>query len=124
MKTDPLATEIRRLSEIVTRMTPPIPAIPAIPPLPQYTGDHDLLVKLDTKVEGIMIDVKKLTDKEETHVAKIDYNDHIVATNKIHDDFEVRIRSNEVSITRILTWGTSMIFVLSLVEFAVLKIFK
>lgn len=128
-----LELKIENLTRIIERVAVPIPAIPAIqaipaipaiPPLPQYTGDHDLIVEINTEVKGLKEAFKKLAEKEDTHATKIEFFERMAVTDKIFNDHETRIRSNEVSITRILTWGTSMMFVLGLSEFLLLKVWK
>lgn len=109
MKSDELAREFSRLTAIIEKMTPPIPAIPPIPPIlpipaiPQIilSDDHNLLIKLDTKVDALKDDIKMLSDGTSTKI-----NDH-----------ETRLRANEASITKILTWGTASIVILGVAEF-------
>jgi hypothetical protein len=50
---------------------PAIPAIPAIPPIPPVTlnGDHDLLQRLDTKVDALKDDIKAIKDGTATQIA-------------------------------------------------------
>lgn len=43
---------------------------------------------------------------------------------KVIDDHETRIRSNEANITKILTWGSIAVVILGLVEFALNKFLK
>lgn len=114
-------------------MTPPIPAIPAIqpimpipaiPPLPQYTGDHDLLVALDTRVKDLKDSVDKLVAREETHVTKELLNLNVAESKKVHEDHETRIRAGELSITRIQTWGAAVIVALTIGQFVVNHLWK
>lgn len=113
MKSDELARSLDRLAQIVEKMTPPIapilpiPAIPATPPI-ILSEDHNLLIKLDTKVDALKEDIKMLND----------------GTNSKIEDHETRIRSNEKNITKILTWGTAAISVLGIIEFLLNRYFK
>ena len=125
MKNNELSRELARLANIVERMTPPIPAIPqipqipqipAIPPLPQYSGDHDLLVKLDANVATLTIDVKKLGEKEDTHVTILEFNDHTRANSKAHDDFETRMREISTRQIQILTIGSGLIILMTAIQ--------
>lgn len=75
---DELAKSIDALTRIVEKMSPPIPAIPAIPAIPSIpaiiaTGDHDLLIKLETKVDGLITSMKDLIAKDNNYVLKEDF---------------------------------------------------
>ena len=104
-----LAKQIERLTMIVERMTPPIPAIPAIPSIPsipaiaplipQNSGDHDLLTKLDTKVDQIQSDVSGLKKQNTNYVTQEDYNRHL----KADEDHEARIRKMENVVSDVAT---------------------
>ena len=101
---DQLARKIDALAEVVYKMVPPpaipaipvIPAIPAIPPIAPNSGDHDLLLRIDTKVERVITDVAKLNDNfanridalEREKISKTDYD-------KNELDHENRIRETE-----------------------------
>lgn len=79
MTDNKVAKEIERLRLIVERMTPPIPAIPPILPIPPIppiivTGDHDLLIKLETKVDGLILSMKELSLKDNNYVLKDEFN--------------------------------------------------
>lgn len=130
MKNSELASALTRLTQIVERMTPPIPAIPpilpipAIPPLPTYSNDHDLLTKLDTKVDILQTTVNDIAKREDTHVTVMSFNSHITDDDKIHADHETRMRGVELSVARILTWGSAVMVTLGLAEFVILKVWK
>lgn len=130
MKTDELTRALDRLTEIVTRMTPPIPAIPAIQaipaiaPLPSYTGDHDLIGEINTRLKGVEASVDKLVIREDTHVTKENLSASIVESGKVHDDHEKRLKSLETVTTKIWAYGTAMVFVVGVIEVVILKLWK
>lgn len=99
MRNDELARELSRLANIVEKMTPPIPAIPPIMPIPAIppivlSDDHNLLIRLDAKVDALKEDIKMLTDGTSTKI-----NDH-----------ELRLRRLEV-------WGFTAIGILLALQF-------
>ena len=102
---------------------PPIPAIapiPAIPPLPNYTADHDLLQKLDVKVDLIQSDITELKKQNTVYVNQTEHNEVV----KIQIDHEQRIRNLETSNTRILTWGSMAIVAVGILETLLTIYFK
>lgn len=112
----------RLIANPVAPIAPVAPVAPVLPIIPQYSGDHDLLVILNTKLEGIVIDVKKLTEKEDSHVTVTDHNLLIKANDLVHSDHETRIRSVETATTRIAIWGSVVLSVLTIVQI-LLKVF-
>lgn len=113
--------QLDRLTQAIERLIaiPPIPAIPAIPailPIPPIPAippivvseDHNLLIKLDAKVDGLKDDIKLLSDGTTTTV-----NDH-----------ERRIRDGEKNITQIRTYGTALVFLIGIVEFLIIRFWK
>jgi len=120
-----LAEQVKRLALIVERMTPaiaPIPAIPAIPAIPPIippsSGDHDLLTKLDTKVDQIQSDVTDLKKQSNSSVTQAQFSEVV----RIQADHESRTRALESSVTKILTWGTSIMIIIGVGE-ALLQIY-
>lgn len=111
-----LTKEIERLSRIVERMTTPIPAIPAIP----ANGDHDLLVRLDTKMIELKIAVDKLTERDSDFITVRTFEAHLLKEQSL----EERTRTNEISITRIMSYGTALIFAVGISEFIIGKVWK
>ncbi len=88
--------------------------------------DHDLLIRIETRMEGLKADIKELKDGtskriDELEVGKLDSHDSYTALYKdsidtIHKDFEDRIRSNEKNIIRIMTFGTLLVLLAGVVE--------
>lgn len=113
---------LERIVNAIEKIAPPIPAIPAIPaipPLPTNSEDHNLLQKvaltsaiLDTKVDQIQADVSELKKDKNVYVTQTEHQDLI----KIIGDHELRLRRDEINITRILTWGTITVFLVGLLE--------
>lgn len=123
--------KLDQLLRVMERIAVPIPAIPAIPAIPQipqipaipalvqYTADHDLLVEINTEVKGLKESFKKLTEKEDTHVTQYEFNERKKATDTLFTDHEERIRGNEVSITRIMTFGSAIIVITTIAQFVI-----
>lgn len=69
-------------------------------------SDHDLIIKLDTKMDGLKEDIKNLND----------------GTTKQINDHETRIRSNSADIivvkTQIKVWGSAILLVMALIQIA------
>jgi hypothetical protein len=70
--------------------------------------DHDLLQRLDTKVDALKDDIKSLSSGFSEKM-----NDH-----------ENRIRDNEKNITKIVTWGSALTVMIGIGEFLLLHYWK
>lgn len=120
-----LENKIDRLVAVMERIAAPIPAIPAIAPIQPipaippivHSGDHDLLVKLDTKLEAVSIAIGGLA-------TKADLINHVIDDNKQHggdgkrlDDLEIRMRAGEKVDTRIMTWGAAILLFMTIGQF-------
>lgn len=124
MKNSDLAIQLSRLTAIIERMTPPIPAILPIPPIPPipaippliHLGDHDLLIKLDEKVDAIQRTVDKMVEKEDSHVLLFDFNAHVIECTKLHSSLETRIRVLETAITKVMAWGSAVLVFSGILE--------
>lgn len=100
MATDKLLLKkLAELTEAVNKVTSKehISSTTIVPQSTQsHPGDHDLLLKIDTKVERVIVDVQKLSDNfahridllETDKVSKSDYE-------KIQTDYENRMRITE-----------------------------
>lgn len=105
--------QILRAIEKIAAPIPAIPPIPPIPPIPAIlpvvpSGDHELLQRLDVKVDALKEDIRLLTD----------------GTGKKIDEHESRIKTVETAVTKVWAYGTAMIFVVGLLEFFLLKFLK
>ena len=100
----------------INKVAAPIPAIPAIAPIapipaiPQITisGDHDLLQKLDVKVDSLKEDIKGLSD----------------GTTKQISDHETRIKTLENNTTKLMAYGVSAMLIIGFIQSLVLKFWK
>lgn len=111
-KLDKLTALLEKLlANPVAPVAPIAPIAPIAPVLPLITanpGDHDLLIQLGTKVDALKEDIKLLGD----------------GTTSQLKDHETRIKSLEVITTRLMAYGTALIFAVSVVEFFIGKVLK
>jgi hypothetical protein len=87
--------------------------------------DHNLLVRLEEKIEGIKTDIKDLKDGTSQRIStlelcKVDIKEsypsvYKMAVDKELDDHEDRIRITETNITRMMTWGSVAIVLLNII---------
>ena len=98
---------------------PAIPAIPAIPPIPANSVDHDLLLRIDTKVERVINDVAKLNDNYSGRIEALEHSKQDgLDYEKGHLDHEGRLRDiekfreNLTGKLSILAGGISMVVTL------------
>src|ERR1035437_5007879 len=113
-----LTNAIERLvSREVAPIAPVAPVLPVLPIAPQNHQDHDLLTKLDTKVDQIQNDVTALKNRDTIYVTKVEH----IEVVRIQADHETRTRILETATTRIMTWGTMAIIFLGIAEFLVQK---
>jgi len=97
----------------------------------QNKDDHDLIIRLDTKMDDIRSDIKEL--KDGTHQRLTDVENHKLnikdsypalykaSVEKSLSDLDIITKKHENEITRILTFGTAGILVLGIVEFLIGK---
>ena len=95
-------------------------------------SDHDLIIRLDTKMDGLSDQITKLDSGTSARITnleneKLNINDSypMLYKKRVDDNFldhETRIRSNEINITRILTWGSILLVLLGVAEFFVAKL--
>ena len=75
---------------------PPIPDIPAIPAIVPDHSDHDLLLRIDTKVERVIHDVAQLNDNYSSRIEALEHNKlSDDEYEKGHVDHESRLRTVE-----------------------------
>lgn len=81
---------------------PPIPAIPAVPAIPAIPAivpdhsDHDLLLRIDTKVERVIHDVAQLNDNYSGRIEALEHSKLSDEDYKSgHIDHESRLRAVE-----------------------------
>ena len=96
--------------------------------------DHDLLVELKVRMEGIREDIKNLSGANEKRIdalerEKLNVSDSYDSLYKPKleaslQDIDMRVRFIERKVTQITTYGTGLLILLGLIEFLVGKIFK
>ena len=89
-------------------------------PTPASMDDHNLLMRLDQKVDNIQTTVNKLTDRDVNYITK---DEHKTLLETVADH-ETRIKSLETITTKIWSFGLAGIFVVALIEFALRFIIK
>jgi ribosomal protein S26 len=93
-------TEIKRLSDLIEKLVskevlpvdPVTPIAPVLPIVPQNPLDHDLLTKLDAKVDQIQVDVTSLKNQTSFYVNRTEHLEVV----RVQSDHETRTRSLEV----------------------------
>ncbi len=101
-----LKNEVERLARIVERMTQPLTT-----PIAQVpTNDHDTLVAFRaetvSELKNIRADIATLND----------------GTTKTLSDHEIRLKSLEISNSKIMSYGTALIFAIGIAEFFLSKL--
>lgn len=96
-------------------------------------NDHDLIIKIHTIVERLVVDFKDIKDNTVTRIENLELHkankiDLALEIEKIEkkvaktdQDFEDRMKKQEISTTKIITWGSAGLLVLGVVEFLVAK---
>lgn len=95
-------------------------------------NDHDLLVVLHTQMQRVLVDLKEVKDNTIGRIAVLESSkvDLTVVTklqtdaDRIHEDFELRVRALEKTQTQTITWGAAAIIAIGLIEFAITHFFK
>jgi hypothetical protein len=112
------------LIDLMTRMfSTPVQGLPgkdgatgaAGAPAPVVPGDHDLLTKLDTKVDQIQTDINALKDQGSKYITLPQHQELCDAVA----DHEKRIRNNEKNITQVMTFGSVAIVLVGVIEFII-----
>lgn len=88
------------------------------------SGDHDLLQRLDTKVDVSNKKLEEIALILKNAATKDELTAHITEDNKMHNDHETRIRALEVGVTKIMTWGVAGLLVLGVIEFLISNFIK
>ncbi len=94
--------------------------------------DHNMLVSLNTKMEGLKEDIAELKNGTSSRIAqleqeKVNTRDSypVLYKPKVEEclaDHETRIRSVETSVTRVMTYGSAGIILLGIIEFILQKV--
>lgn len=100
----------------------------------QKGNDHDLLIRVDTKLDQLSGDVKSLSDGTASRIAcleadKLDIKDSypVIYRKGIEDiltDHEFRIRHNSTKITQIVAYGAATLVIFGIIEFLLNIYFK
>jgi hypothetical protein len=105
-KLDLLTDAINKLVNIP--VAPVAPVAPVLPIAPILPIDDSRLTRVEVKIDGIKDDIKTLND----------------GITKQLGDHEIRIRLLEVSVTRIMSYGTALLFAVSIAQFLLSRLWK
>ena len=98
-----LAREVAPIAPVL----PVAPIAPIVPIVQQNSGDHDLLTKLDTKVDQIQADVTELKKQGVIYVTQTEHQE-VVRIQRVHDgDIEI-LKSFKDTLTGKI-WGIGII---------------
>lgn len=107
-KIDKLTQAIEKM--VIAPVAPVLPVAPVAPVLPINSGDHDLLQRLDQKVDGLKIDIQSIND----------------GLAKTISDHETRLRVLEAKVdtnnTQVKTYGAIGMILIGVAEFFIFKI--
>ena len=104
--------------------------------------DHESILLLTKAVDtlGNRLDEKLLELKEDIRELKDNYASRLTNAEQrlinidkvkvakeeqdiINREIELRIRCNEINVTRIMTWGSAIVIIISIAEFILIKYF-
>lgn len=106
----------------VTPISPIAPVAPVAPLLSTavlHSGDHDVITALVVSVGNLEKKVDAIALQLDSKYTTIDEHKVVVG---IQTDHETRIRNNEVSITKIMSYGSALIVFVGILEFLISKI--
>ena len=101
-------------------VAPVAPVAPIAPLVVSNSGDHDLLTKLDTKVDQIQVDITALKQNNSYYVTQ-DMHQEVV---KVQADHEARIRIVETAVVKLMQWGSIAVVLVGIAEFLLSKFLK
>jgi hypothetical protein len=76
-------------------------------------NDHDILIELKTRMEDLKKAVQEIISRNELHITKVEFLEHL----KADADHEIRIRYLEKKSNQILTWGSAILLILTIINF-------
>jgi hypothetical protein len=125
-KIDFLTDAISKLvNNPIAPIAPVAPVAPVLPVLERNTGDHDLLTKLDTKVDQIQCDVSELKKDKNIYVTQLEHAE-VIRVQRLHDD-EIKVeqeKTSDLALIRKLVFGcvgTILILVLTAIVYLVIQ---
>jgi hypothetical protein len=97
-------------------------------------SDHDVLTRLDVKVDGLKVDIRTLTDGTATRLAalekdKLDIKESYAilyqkGVETLFDDHEERMREVEIKMNKVMAWGAAAVLLINVVGFIVSRLYK
>lgn len=110
--------ELTAIANKLSMIAPP--TVPITPVSISNSGDHDLLTKLDTKLGILQTTVDKLVERDNNYIAREEWKTHLSADA----DHETRIKILEIGFTKLMAYGTALIFAVGIAEFFISKLLK
>lgn len=110
-------TTNKKLDQVLSLMER-LANIPGTPPTPStHAADHDLLLKVDTKLAILQQSVDKIILANSTFITREEQADVI----KNIGDHETRLRFLEKNLTIVMTWGAALVVALNILQFVIGK---
>lgn len=108
-----LSSKIDKLIDIISNnqvapIAPVAPVAPVLPVAPINSGDHDLLQRIDTKVDRVIVDVANINSNYSTRIEKLERE----KVDKV--EFEEHKKSNDEIITKLLSTKDTQTVLLSI----------
>lgn len=106
-----MTSNIEKKIDLLTKAIEKLVDFPIAPILPlgnSLAGDHELLQRLDVKVDALKEDIRNLID----------------ATNIKTSDHESRIKILENTTTKLVAYGTALVFMVGIAQFIISRIWK
>ena len=134
MKSSDLEHKLERLADAIEKIAKPIPAIPSIPaiaPIPAIPAisssieDHNLLIKLDTKVDQIQVDISDLKKDKNIYITLPQHTelvncsaDHETRIRTCSGKIETLDKEIEIIKSQFRTWGIAFSILVALIQVA------
>jgi len=120
MKKDTMENKIDALTRVIEKLVnnpiapiaPVAPVAPVLPLIPINAGDHDLLTKLDAKVDQIQSDVTELKKQGSIYVTQSEHAELIKKVEKNEKNIN-ELQTTKNTQTVLLTIGCALLTLLS-----------
>ena len=117
-KLDKLIELVNLLAKKEVALSPITPTLPINNP---HVGDHDTIIKLVAMSESLEKKVDIISTKLDTKYTTTE--EHAAVVEKLNDH-DTRIKILEVTVTKIWSYGTALIFILGIIQFLLGQFWK